>query len=120
LNSHFALQYITTFGGEILQLYILCALKFFTATLSREFFYLLLLNLSKICGLFDLLGRYHGRLATLPLPGALMCEANAAYNEKVEEGKGEEGGHARQQQPVIYQEKIYYRQIQILGVILLV
>jgi hypothetical protein len=49
-----------------------------------------------------------------------MCEANAAYNEEVEEGKGEEGGHARQQQPVIYQERTYYRQKQILGVILLV
>ncbi len=35
------------------------------------------------------------------LPGALMCEANAAYNEEVEKGKGEEWGQARQQQPVI-------------------
>jgi hypothetical protein len=38
-----------------------------------------------------------------------MCEANAAYNEEVEEGKGEEGGHARQQKPVIYQGLKYYK-----------
>jgi hypothetical protein len=37
-----------------------------------------------------------------------MCEANAAYNEEVEERKGEEGGHARQQQPVIYSSKKEY------------
>jgi hypothetical protein len=76
------------------------SLKFYT-NFVKGFYYFFLLNFRKICSLFDLSGRYHGRLATLPLPGALMCEANAAYNKEVEEGKGEEGGHARQQQPVI-------------------
>ncbi len=40
------------------------------------------------------------------LPGALMCEANAAYNEEVEEGKGEEGRHASQQEPVIARKNV--------------
>ena len=41
-------------------------------------------------------GLWHVPLA---LPGALVGEANAAHNEEVEEGQGQEGNQASQQHP---------------------